>query len=102
MLLLCQHIEEKVWERRYMALWEPRVRHSCLHAIACWVFGLRVGSSGAWKGAFILAEGQHFLYEFLGKEQPGWYVFHNKGNLIYPRQVGFLTYYVYFYQTQSP
>lgn len=68
------------------------------------LFGVWVadGERRHWKGAFILAEGQYFLYTFSGNNiQDGMCVITLR-NLIHPGQAGFVTYHVYFNQVQSP
>lgn len=42
MLLLCQHIEEKVWKRQCMALWDPRGQAqlpACYSLLGVWTEG---------------------------------------------------------------
>lgn len=55
-----------------------------------------------WKGAFILAEGQHFLYTFSGNNIQDGICVKTLCNLIHPGQEGFMTYHVYFNQVQFP
>lgn len=95
----CRRTQER-WYRASQG--STGLRQGCLHAPACWVFGLKVESHGGWEGAFILAEGQPFLYTFFWKNVQDGVCFITPCDVIHPGQVGFMAYHVFFNQAQSP